>query len=197
MSQFRRFAGRAGVQAKGFTLVEIIVVLAIMMILMGLGVYGFGAVRQMIRVKAARADLCKVKAAILKYKEMYTTWPGVYEEKEIEDPPGVKFKVRDYKKAEYIYRDLEAQGSRGSMLGRLEDEKIKDAGTDAKGVALKLYLDPWETPYYVRIYKDVVEIYSYGPDKKSDLGRCEGDRKLPKLEDLPAPAEAPYDDVGP
>ena len=176
---------------RGYTLIEILVVLGIMMILMGLGMYGYGAVRQMIRIKTARADLSKLKASIEKYKMFYDVWPGEYKEILTEDPPGsgVMIKVKVYDDMEKIYKDLMTKYPRGTMLGRLEKDKLSADG--------KLYIDPWGTAFYVRIYRDTLELYSFGPDRTSDLGRADGDRRLPRVEELPAPAAAPYDDVTP
>jgi prepilin-type N-terminal cleavage/methylation domain-containing protein len=181
---------------RGYTLVEVLVVLGIIAILMGIGMYGYTAVRKMVRIKVAKADLAKIKAAIEKYKLIYGVWPGKPREIEEEYPKGSgkKIKVQVYDDKGSIYEDLTTRNSRGSMLSGLEEEK---SIPDPENPDRRIYVDPWGTPYHIRIYKDTLEVYSFGPDKSDDLGRCEGDRRLPKLESLPPPAAPPYDDITP
>ncbi|MCX7803753.1 MAG: type II secretion system GspH family protein [Planctomycetota bacterium] len=180
----------------GYTIVEILVVLGIMAILMGIGMYGYTAVRKLIRIKVAKADLAKIKTAIEKYKQIYDKWPGKPRQIDVEDPPGSgkKIKVLVYDDEGSIYEDLTTKYSRGCMLAGLEKDK---SIPDPENPDRRVLVDPWEMPYCIRIYRDVLEVYSFGPDKTSDLGRAEGDRRLPKLENLPPPAAPPYDDITP
>ena len=72
---------------KGFTLVEMLVVITILGILMAMMVPAAGMILRRAKVAQAKADAGVVTTVMLKYHADYNRWPGFYAEELAADPP--------------------------------------------------------------------------------------------------------------
>ncbi|MCZ7643802.1 MAG: type II secretion system GspH family protein [Planctomycetota bacterium] len=118
---------RRGTRARrGFTLLEVLAVMAILALLLGVGLWGYRASRTTVARSAAQADLTALRQAIETYRELYEAWPAGASNAE-------------------IVRTLRTRYSRDPVLERLKDRQV-----DAEGN----WIDPWGRPYEVEILPD-------------------------------------------
>lgn len=136
----------------GFTLVEMLVVIAIIGVLAGVTVIGYRPVMHDMRVRRARADCATLETACKTYRSYAHEWPEGADQSDILGKLTSPIDTAD--------------------LGReppLED--LKKSQTDDQG----RMIDPWGSPYVIEFPEAAILIYSPGLDGESDMGHSEGD----------------------
>jgi len=136
---------------RGFTLLEILTVMGIILLLMTLTLWGAGGMRHAVKVKSAHADLTTLKAAIEKYKMVY----GCLPDRVLPCPQGAcaNYEIIRLLSNWDIGRPLNDPGGRdrrfnyAPMLERLTGEQL-DAQDN--------WRDPWGTPYAINLLPDDV-----------------------------------------
>ncbi|HYF48780.1 MAG TPA: prepilin-type N-terminal cleavage/methylation domain-containing protein [Planctomycetota bacterium] len=149
LSPRRRVAASPRPVIRGFTLVEILTVVAIIAVLLGLTVWTVSGMRRTAKHKAARADLAALKGAIERYRETYGAWP----DRMITDPKGPlkNFEIvrllRNWKidvpLSDSTGRD--PKFNRDPMLEKLDTLQLDKDGN---------WRDPWGTPYAISMVPD-------------------------------------------
>ena len=155
---------------RGFTLIEMLVVIAIIGILAGVTIVGYGAVMNDMRIQKARSECALLGAAGSMYHALLHRWPD----------PGDGSSQVDI--ITYLTDPIETDD-----LGRPPAlEVVKESQLNAGGE----FIDPWGTPYTfefpngflvhsLRVYSaDPVlsfRVFSWGPDVDLDYGHFEGD----------------------
>ena len=138
---------------RGFTLIEMLVVIAIIGILAGITIVGYGAVMRDINIRKARADCAMLGAACRMYHAHVHEWPLGADQVEI-------IHLRLMSPIETT--DL----GRPPVLDGLKESQLDTDG---------YFMDPWKSPYVIEFPDEGVLIYSFGPDAQSDWGHFEGD----------------------
>jgi len=170
--------------AGGFTLVELLIVIAIIAVLAGIVVTGFKYAFQQVEQTEAKQTVSNFRSAA--------------EQVKLEDgiPPALG-KKPDPERNDFPILWRKAVDRPNPFISGLEDSKIVVKDGDGYRLATreeeldpkvdKYYLDPWGMPYVYRcnenlkpepwmIYPRGLDVYSWGPNKKDDsiLGK-EGD----------------------
>ncbi len=171
---------------RGFTLIEILIVIAIIAILMTIGMFAFSAIQEKKRTETARVTISALSTALDQYRSDYSYYPS-----------GDGSETSSTKLYEALYRDEDGDG-RPDMdpegKGRLKPywDKLKPDSSDPDGVNVKrrngryVICDPWGTPYRYRLGSGMnavdatgnrgsginadFDIWSLGPDMKGNNG---------------------------
>lgn len=201
----------------GFTLIEILVVISIIMILAGLTLSALVSVNQSAKERAARADLQRILQSIEQYKVFYFFYPF--------DGSLGYTSVTEMTAADILrmlkYDETNNPLPRGTLL------EVKASRLDAAGYML----DPWKHRYHIFIDEDAedngpgkppgdgewdvrmkvdgttplplaevrsaVEVYSMGDDGETDFGHNSRDAH-PRIDhESIADISEPFDDVTP
>lgn len=156
---------------RGFTLIEILVVIAIISILAGITVIGYTVVSEAVRFGRARGECAMLQSACKGYRALVGEWPAAATQAE-------------------ILAILMSQTRTDQRAGPPALDDLKHSQVDATGTMI----DPWGNPYVIEFSEEGVKVYSFGPDGESDGGHSDGDG-------CPASAHAslsePIDDVRP
>ena len=196
-------------RVRGFTLIEILIVISIIMILGGLTLAALVSVTQSAKERAARADLSRILQSIEQYKVFYHVYP-------FDGSQGYS-SVTEMTAADIIkmlkYDETDNPLPRGTLL------EVKDAKKDVNGYMI----DPWQRPYHIFIDEDAdedgnwdvrmkidgvtplplnevrsaVEVYSLGDDGEVDFGHNARDGHQKSDHDAIAEITEPFDDVTP
>ena len=188
---------------RGFTLIEILVVIAIISLLVSIGIGAMNSVQRSMNEAAARSACGRIESAIETYYENYKRFP-------IEIVATDSALVRHSNmNAEIIYQLTSDSLSRDPCL--LLDKKNETYMTETKditvgGVAktVDLMTDPWGNPYHISVWRTTegttaaakeqrkwkegshrsytnyqmkryeVEVYSYGPDEEDAMAWGKG-----------------------
>ncbi|HHN47052.1 MAG TPA: type II secretion system protein [Planctomycetes bacterium] len=153
----------------GFTLVEVLVVIAILAFLASMSFWGLSQIKSNMRIRQTQALVQRVDSAIREFRTQYLEWPtqdmldalnpkqtwyeflrGGYHEVKV--AAGV-----DERKYEY----------RGPFI-ELNRREVND---------LEEIIDLWGNPIiiHVDVARNQLLVYSFGPDGESDEGHFEGD----------------------
>ena len=161
---------------KGFTLVEMLVVIAILGILMAMMIPAAGMILKRSKIARARADAGVVATVLLKYQAEYNRWPGLY----------VKA-VRDTTDADWV-NTMAPKPEGATLTNNYKRIVFFEPGGGAlatNGVYKGAFVDPWGNPYVYRLDQEGsgdllnpdeikggrlrtrVAAWSWGPDGKS------------------------------
>ena len=163
-------------ERSGFTLIEILVVIAIIGILAGITLVGYGAIMRDIRIRKARGECAILLAACKTYHALLHEWPdSVESDRELE--------ILTILSSPIETPDL----GRPAVL-----ESLKESQTDDQG----RMIDPWGNPYAIEFPEDQVLVYSFGPDMDSDEAHFDGDGCADGAHDAMGLGK-PVDDVRP
>ncbi|SEH72717.1 prepilin-type N-terminal cleavage/methylation domain-containing protein [Akkermansia glycaniphila] len=171
---------------RGFTLIEILIVIAIIAILMTIGMFAFNAIKEKKRAETVKVTISALSTALDQYRSDNSCYPV-----------GDGSETSSTKLYEALYRDEDGDG-RPDMnpegQGRLKPywDKLKPGSSDPESVNVKrrngryVILDPWGTPYRYRLGSGQnavdadgnrgnginadFDIWSLGPDMKGNNG---------------------------
>lgn len=190
---------RARRTSAGFTLIEMLIVLAIIMVLAGLVLAALSSLSQGVKERAARADMTRIKASIEQYKVLYHKLP--------DNGAGLtNMSAADIVRM-LIYDSDTNRLPRGTIL-----QNVKRRNLDENG----FYIDPWLIPYHISIdedadedgvwdvrqvrlreLKDAVDIYTLGDDGETDWGHNAEDGHTKEEHEAISEISEPYDDIKP
>lgn len=149
--------------AQGFTLIEILVVIAILGILMGMLIPAAGTIMKKAKASSARGDAAVVQTALMQYRSEYNRWPEFAKGKgkqHLTDNEFLKTMMPDPEgkpPAENLKRVRFIEGGKG-VVG---PEK---AGGEDK------YLDPWGHPFQYLVNESPKETMGLGGFKHDYSG---------------------------
>lgn len=150
---------------KGYTLIEILAVISIIIIIIGMGIPAYNSFKERSKIAETESTIAKIEMAM----EMYKTDNGSYPQKTASN-------------------DLNADGLIKRYFIDPQRPYMKFKGRYDAGNGL---LDPWGNPYKVftaqgstgdadfRHNTNSYYIYSYGPDKRNDTNDDIDNYKLP------------------
>ena len=121
----------SNIKSNAFTLVEMLVVLAMISILMGVTFSGIGKARTRARVAKANSEVRSLMNAWLAYESSYDDWPVAMEGEEIDA----------------------TESNIGELLGKNKDGTVY-LNASIKGGAFR---DPWGKPYRFKVLRDTGE----------------------------------------
>lgn len=196
------FAGAEGAhRRRGFTLVEILTVIAVIGVLVSITIGITRGVQQRSQVGRAKSDLSALAAALERYKLQYGDYPmtpdGLTAGGESLDGGAILFNA--------LCGNLGPTGTELPQKGRsfIEISRFRldlnapEDLPDPDSTTLKLnwFADPWGKWYYYEYRKSPSDtvwvspsylLYSHGPDGECDIGQAES---TGMLKDLPTDAE--------
>lgn len=143
---------------KGFTLIELVVVLLVIAVLVGVSIPVMGSVLENARVSRARADVDNLAKAILKVYEHTTYWPA-----------------NNVAGSKDIHSTADWNQTRNGLTGTSTDAAVLALYPGYKGpYILKVTDDPWGRPYHFdgpgrlgnqdSTNAGQISVMSYGPD---------------------------------
>lgn len=206
---------------RGFTLVEMLIVISIIMILAGLGLAALVSMNVSAKERAAKADLVRIRTAIEQYWTLYHRFP-VNPTRDAAGEGATAMEPAEILKM-LVYQDGPDGDPDTNKLPRGSLMEFKERKLDSDGNLL----DPWGHPYYVFIDEDAaenngrgdgfwdvrknpdgsplslkkvrtaVEVYSFGDDEVSDHGHNADDGHSAADHDGISEISDPYDDLKP
>lgn len=120
---------------KAFTLIELLMVVAIIGILVGLLFSGAHTIIQSARERTARAEMVALKAALDNYRERYGTYPESFSADDPEAGAGV------------LYTELFFRFDAAGQPPILPYNAVGTSTPDTEIEANDFYTDPWGQPY--------------------------------------------------
>ena len=129
---------------RGFTLLELLVVVAIIMILAGFFLPAFLKMKKAARIKRANSDVVALVSAIQGYQVVYHKWPG--------NADGGTWSNDNY-----------------TVINQLANNPQKRIFFEASSTS-KVLLDHFGNPYCITIAGENVNVWSYGPDGTNGTG---------------------------
>lgn len=129
---------------RGFTLLELLVVVAIIGILAGLLLPAFSKMKNAARIKKATSDVVALVAAIQGYQVVYHRWPG--------NADGGSWKNDNY-----------------TVINQLANNPQKRIFFEASSTS-KTLLDPFGNAYCITITGENIRVWSYGLDGTNGTG---------------------------
>lgn len=141
---------RHALRRAGFTLLELLVVVSIIMILVGILLPSFSNIKRGAKNKKALSDVTAIATAIREYHLEFHKWPG--------DPEGGVWSNENYR----VIANLASNGVRTYF--EATSTNMNQALVDPFGVDLN------NNSYRIKIQLDAVSVWSCGPDGKDDSG---------------------------
>ena len=147
----RKFERSIG-DARGFTLIEMLVVIAIICALGGITVIGYNAVARDVRFRKAMGECAMLISACKTYRSLVNVWPDEASHAAI---------------LAILASPIDTgQLGRPPVLDTLKQSQVDGSGT---------MIDPWGSPYVIEFPEEGILVYSFGPDQESDEGHYDGD----------------------
>jgi prepilin-type N-terminal cleavage/methylation domain-containing protein len=140
---------------QAFTLVELMVVIALIVLLMAMVGSGLWKARQKAQITRAKVDMRAMEQAIRSFKAEYEKWPG--------DPDGLQtnstWRNNNYQLVKYLV-------SSNPVLPYTVLNKRQRAFWEMDGTNVTFY-DGWGSPYSITVdpTNSTVSLISAGPDK--------------------------------
>ncbi len=164
-----------GFKCGAFTLIELFVVMAVIIILMGLAFPAFNSVQNAAKKTQAKNDLVQIVTAVNAFYTEYGKYPTA-------DTTEVTYGAGAARTNELIFNELRAKNTTSTTLNPrqivfISPPDVKDATQPRSGIATQAvgastpigsFVDPWGSPYTVRIDAD------YGGDVLNPYGAAGG-----------------------
>lgn len=168
-------------RGKGFTLVELLIVVSIIAILASLVTYAVTAAGPRVRIALAKTQMSKIDVALTSYNNDV----GFYPAGDAANDSGIINVV------EALSGKPRSEGGGGGPSAPYWEFKEKDLAKSKYDTSRKVLVDPWGNPYrYTRATDDIgnvkqrihnqhsYDLYSCGPDSIDQAG--ENDRRTGK-----------------
>ena len=146
----------------GFTLIEILVVIAILGILMGMMIPAAGTIMKKAKISTARGDAAVVQSGLMKYRLEYNCWPDF-----------AKGKSKKHFTDHEFLETMMPSGNGAPPAENLKRVRFIEGGKDvvAPGNAggKNQYIDPWGNPFQYLVNetpKDTMGLGSFGSGYK-------------------------------
>ncbi|MBN1809129.1 MAG: type II secretion system protein [Planctomycetes bacterium] len=155
-------------RAPGFTMVEVLVVMAILAFLATLSFWGLSEIRQNMRIRQTQELTTRVSSAIKEFHTQYLEWPTQTMLDGLAPPQTwYEFLNRGYTEIKAGTSTLSKYENRGAFL------ELNDSNLDTAGAII----DVWQQPLVIDVdaVNNRVLVYSLGPDMESDNGLYRGD----------------------
>ena len=126
------FGNRSASLRDAFTLVEMLVVIAMLGLLMGSAATGISQAKRQAKVTRAHAEMRELVNAWLAYEQAYDDWPIPSNAESEEGVPATESNLKE-------------------LIGQGEDGMVYLNAPMSAGADGKAFRDPWGTPYRYRI----------------------------------------------
>lgn len=163
-------------RSQGFTLVELITVIAVIVILLGFMVGSSSSARKRAKINQAKSEIAALETAINAYRADIGSFPV--------DAAGASVNVD-------VVRQLSGLDLSGSKIAGLSDDwngPYMEFDTSRLESTSGAFLDPWKNAYQIRGIGDdagtteaglhnkyTFDIWSYGPNGTDESGASESD----------------------